>query len=260
MPRQRDGRPLLGTVLSLGDPALAELASAPLDFVWIDLEHGALDVRDAQALAIATQAAGATTYVRLPSVDTDRLSSVLDAGVDGIVAPQIEDAEQAARLVARLRYPPHGSRGFGPRRAGGYGRTSSFWTAEAAHVQCVVQIETPAGVVAADEIAAVEGVDGIVVGCADLALCLGVPGELGGAVQEAVEQVRAAASTHAVPFGLAAGGEAEAVAKLAGPTDWMLLYSADVRLYAAAMDSAVQRLVSAFRMQTPTWEESHVRH
>lgn len=253
-----DRTPLLGTVLSLADPALGELAASPLDFVWIDLEHGALDVRDVQSLAIAVQGAGTTAYVRLPSARSERIAAVLDVGVDGIVAPQVERAEDAAALVACLEYPPRGIRGFGPRRAGGYGRVPAFWTEERSRPDCVVQIETPAGVEAAADIAAVAGVDGMVVGCADLAMCLGIPGELGGPVQEAVNRVRAAAATHEMPFGVAAGGDPTRVAELAGTGATWLLYSADVRMYAAGVDAAMRQLRDALGTPTTTWERSHV--
>src|SRR5215212_2962230 len=75
----------LGTVITLPDVALAELTASAVDFVWIDLEHGALDSRDVQPLAIATRSAGADSFVRLSSASDPRLGAVLDAGVDGVV-------------------------------------------------------------------------------------------------------------------------------------------------------------------------------
>src|SRR5690349_17793680 len=132
----------IGTVLSLPGAALAELAGAALDFAWIDLEHGALGLADVQAMAVGLAAAGCEAHVRLPSVTPDRLPAVLDAGVDGVVAPRVESAEQAKELVQALRYPPAGVRGFGPRRASRYGRTASFWTASESRVAFTVQIES----------------------------------------------------------------------------------------------------------------------
>jgi 4-hydroxy-2-oxoheptanedioate aldolase len=230
----------VGTVISLPDIALAELAGAALDFAWIDLEHGALSLRDAQALAIALTAAGCEAHVRLPGSASELLGPVLDAGVDGVVAPRVDDAEAARRMVRRLRYPPAGTRGFGPRRAGAYGRAASE------SVLCTVQIESPAGVDAAAEIAAVDGIDAIVLGCSDLSLALDAPGDLSGrALAAAVDHVAAVASAAGRRFGLAAGGAFEDVAALAAGRADDVVFSADVRLYSGAIDAAMDTLTAA---------------
>src|SRR5215208_3377146 len=103
MARCRTGGPVigspvvkLGTVITLPDVALAELTASAVDFVWIDLEHGALDRRDVQPLAIAARSAGADSFVRLASATDPGLGAVLDAGVDRVVVPHVErpaDAE-----------------------------------------------------------------------------------------------------------------------------------------------------------------------
>jgi 4-hydroxy-2-oxoheptanedioate aldolase len=232
----------IGTVLALGDAAAVELTAAPLDLVWIDLEHGALDVRDVQVAAIAAQSTGCTVHVRLPASDNDRLSAVLDAGVDGVVAPRIEDPGDAAALVARLRHPPEGVRGYGPRRAGDYGR----WAAGDTSVRCTVQIETPLGVERAAAIASVPGIDGIVVGCADLALALGVPGDLAAPrLREAVDAVASATIAAGLRFGIAASGDPAAIASLAAGRADVVVYSVDLRLFAAAIDAAAEALTAA---------------
>jgi 4-hydroxy-2-oxoheptanedioate aldolase len=236
----------VGTVISLPDVALAELAGAALDFAWIDLEHGALCVRDAQALAIALTAAGCEAHVRLPDAASEALGPVLDAGVDGVVLPRVEDAEAARRIVQRLRYPPAGTRGFGPRRAGAYGRVAAPWAPAEARVTCTVQIETPAGVEAAAEIAAVEGVDAIVLGCADLSLALDAPQDLSSRpLADAADRVAAAAAAAGTRFGLAAGGAFEEIAALAGSRADHVVFSADVRLYSRAVDAAMNALTAA---------------
>jgi len=168
---------------------------------------------------------------------------VLDAGVDGVVAPGVESAEQAAALATALRYPPRGTRGFGPRRAGGYGRAARYWAAPEARVTLTAQIESSAGVAAADSIAAVDGVDALVVGCADLSLSLGAPMDLAAApLREAVAAVARAARTAGAAFGLAVPADPAAVARLAPPGTAVVICSADVRLYAAGVDAAVSAL------------------
>jgi 4-hydroxy-2-oxoheptanedioate aldolase len=236
--------PLLGTVLTLPVVALAELVAEPLDFVWIDLEHGALDARDVQPLAVAARAAGSDALVRLPSSDWPRLPAILDAGVDGVVAPRVDSAAQAQRLVESLRHPPRGTRGFAARRAAAYGRSGTA----SADPLCLVQIESAAGVEAAEQIAAVDGVDALVVGCADLALALdGGPDPTSPRVREAIARVQSAAAGAGIASGIAGPDEAAVLCELAGAGATLLVVSADVRLYAAAIDEAVGRLRAVAR-------------
>jgi len=236
----------VGTVLSLPGAALAELVGSALDFAWIDLEHGALGLGEMQAMAVGLTAAGCAVHVRLPASGAEQLAAVLDAGVDGVVAPRVESAEQAGDLVRRLRYPPAGRRGFGPRRAGRYGRTPAFWAAPERRVGCTAQIESPAGVAAAAEIAAVEGVDALVVGCSDLSLELDVPQDLAApSLRAAVLAVAAAAASAGVRFGVAASGDPAGIAALAAGRADLVVYSADTRIYSAAVDGAVRSLEAA---------------
>jgi 4-hydroxy-2-oxoheptanedioate aldolase len=153
--------------------------------------------------------------------------------------PAVESAAEAAAVCARLRHPPAGARGFGPRRAGRYGRVARFWSSAEAEPACLVQIETPAGVAAAGEIARVAGVDALVLGCSDLSLALGRPQELDApAVRQAAATVGAAAREAGAGFGVAGAGQPADLAALAGPCADLLVYSCDVRLYARAVDHA----------------------
>jgi 2-keto-3-deoxy-L-rhamnonate aldolase RhmA len=227
----------IATVLTIPDVALAELLGAPFDLVWIDLEHGALTCADVPPLAIGLRAAGCEAHVRLPSWRSEMLQPAIDAGVDGIVAPSIEDAGEAAALVRRLRHPPRGERGFGPRRAGGYGRAPL----PVATPRCAVQIESPGAVAAAATIAAVDGVDALVLGCADLGQALGgVPGLLSPALGAAARTVRDAAHAAGKAFGVAGAADAATLSALAAGGIELAVYAVDVRLYARAVDSAAE--------------------
>jgi 4-hydroxy-2-oxoheptanedioate aldolase len=229
----------IGTVLSLADPVLAEAAGDSLDLAWIDLEHGALTVRDAQVLTLALQSRSCAALVRLPHGHGEALPALLDCGIDGVVAPRCEAPEEAAALVARLRYPPHGTRGFGPRRAGSFGRVDSYWRSSAATVECQVQIESAAGVGAAAAIASVDGVDALVVGCADLALALGTPGAASPELLDALRHVAEAARGAGVAFGIA--GDRHVLELLDRAPD-IAVCAVDLRLYAAAVDGMAQQL------------------
>ncbi len=253
-------RPAVGTVIASPDPALTEAAAGLFDFVWIDLEHGALDLGDVQTLAIASQGSGCATYVRLPHWDTERLPAVVDSGVDGVVDPQIEIAEQAVALVRRLRYPPRGRRGFGPRRAGGYGRVGAFWRSPEAEVACAVQIETRSAVENVGEIAAVEGIEALVLGTADLSTALGCPGEVDNPeMRAAAEEVQTAARAADVAFGLAGGGDPEALVALVPERASLYVYSVDLRLYRGALSGAAQTMRRATQHASrPSAPATHV--
>jgi 4-hydroxy-2-oxoheptanedioate aldolase len=229
----------IGTILSLADPVLAEAAGDSLDVAWIDLEHGAITVRDAQVLTLALQSRSCSAFVRLARGDSEALPALLDCGVDGVVSPRCEAPEEAAALVARLRYPPGGMRGFGPRRAGNFGRAGSYSRSSAATVECMVQIESAAGVGAAAAIAAVEGVDALVVGCAGLTTQLGAPGVASPELRDALRAVADAAHGAGVAFGLAA--DEQLLKQLDRGAD-IVVCSVDMCLYAAAVDALAERL------------------
>lgn len=170
----RDGPPLLGAWLQLESPMAAEIAGRlGFDWVGIDAQHGMIGydgmVRMLQAVAIG----GAHAIVRVASADAAAIGRALDSGAAGVIVPMVEDAEQAERAVAACRYPPSGVRSWGPIRpalAGGYAPEQAE-----REVACIAMVETRRGVEAVERIAAVEGLDGVLVGPSDLALSLGGP-------------------------------------------------------------------------------------
>lgn len=240
--RLQTGEPLLGTVLACPDPALAELAGLRFDLAWIDLEHGALDIGDVPPLVLALHAADCAALVRLPDHRFERVTALLDVGIDGIVVPRLQSEAAAAEVAARMSYPPRGVRGYAARRATSYGRSDA-----PAHcaASCLVQIESRAAVSAAAAIAAVDGIDALVVGTADLALDLGVPLDLAApAMAHSLASVRQAAHRAGVAFGIAAAGDPNLIAGAAGGPPDVVIYSADVRIYAEAMDAVAVSLAA----------------
>jgi 2-keto-3-deoxy-L-rhamnonate aldolase RhmA len=250
------GDRLVGTAVSLPDVGLAELTASAVDFVWIDLEHGALSAGDVQPLAIAARSAGAASLVRLRSPEDDAVGPALDAGVDGVVAPRIDHAGQAEHALAMLRYPPRGSRGVAARRASAYGPGATG----AADPVFMAQIESVAGVREAHAIARVDGVDALVVGCADLALDAGEdaahPTEH---LREAVADVQRAAAAAGIPSGVAGPADPVLLAALVAGRSSVLVLGADVRIYACALRDEFGRLDDE---QSPAGreeaEEAHV--
>lgn len=215
----------VGTVLSVPGAFYAELLARHFDFVWIDLEHGALGPAEMQEAVIGVQASGAAAMVRIP-VDAP-FSPSLDAGADGIVVPRVRCAREAEAIARRLRHAPEGVRGYGPRRL-------AVWP-RAQQPACVVQIEDLAGVHASHAIAEVDGVDALVVGVADLSFELGEPLVLDAPpLRSAIDAVRGAARQAGVRFGLA-GLPVEAAA---GADADLVVVSSDVRLLDGALAAA----------------------
>jgi len=235
--RLRAGDRLVGTFVSTPDGALAELLGEAFDVVVVDLEHSAIGAGDMQLIAIAAQARGSAVLARVPHADSELLAIALDAGLDGVVVPSIDSAAQARDTVARLRYPPAGRRGFGPRRANRYGRDGAYRLTADDGLACVVQIESAAGVDAAAAIAAVAGVDALLVGPADLSFALGTPLDPSSApMRLAIDATQAAASAAGIASGIASNVEPHLLGELVDDRCTLLLQSTDLRMYAAVAD------------------------
>lgn len=169
-PLWNDGGAALNGWLSIGNPFSAEImAEAGYDSLTIDIQHGALDYTAALPMLQAIRASGVVPMVRVPWLDPGDVMKALDAGAYGIICPMVNTAEDAARLVSYCRYPPHGSRSFGPTRvnfAAGPG-----YAAEANdQIVAFAMIETAEAVENVAEIAATPGLDGLYIGPADLTL------------------------------------------------------------------------------------------
>ena len=199
-------RPQYGMWVCSGSPLIAEIcAGGGLDWLLIDMEHtpNSLETTLTQLQAIA--AYPATPVVRLPSSDAVTIKRVLDLGAQTIIVPSISSASEARELVQAVRYPPHGRRGVGSAlaRSARWNRVDDYLARADAHTSLFVQIETIAGVHAAGEIAAVDGVDGVFVGPSDLAASMGLLGQqMHPDVQAAVLSTFAAVQGAGKPVGV----------------------------------------------------------
>jgi len=179
--RLRTQSPAIGTWLSLSDPTVAEIsAELGFDFLILDLEHTPTSLESLIDMVRSVDAANGETaaIVRLPWNDPTVIKRVLDTGVSGVMAPMVENSTEAESLVKAAKYPPEGIRGVASSRDRRYGigKQSSF-QAMNREVITIPQIETIRGVENAGEIAAVEGIDGVFVGPADLSARMGIYGE-----------------------------------------------------------------------------------
>ena len=178
--RLDSGRLCLGPAITLSDPAVTEALAPSVDFVWIDLEHNPTSLESLSAHLIAARAGGTPALVRVPSSDVAWIKRVLDTGAEAVIVPQIHSAEEVRKVVSACRYPPQGTRGFGPRRAADYGRRNAAeYVAEAnARVFVAIQIETAEAFRELDAILAVPGFDSIVIGPYDLSGSMGMLGQV----------------------------------------------------------------------------------
>lgn len=194
------GRALAGMWACSGSPLVAEIcAGAGLDWLLIDMEHSPNGLESVLAQLQAVAAYPTTPVVRVPIGDEVTIKQVLDLGAQNLLVPMVSSAEQARAIVEMVRYPPAGRRGVGSAlaRSGRWNRVDDYLANATEHVSLLVQIETAAGVDAAAEIAAVDGVDGVFVGPSDLAASLGLLGqqthpEVTAAALHAFEGVRSA--------------------------------------------------------------------
>ncbi|ETX26884.1 HpcH/HpaI aldolase family protein [Roseivivax isoporae] len=167
------GETVIGTFYKTPHPIVLELlAAAGFDTVVIDAEHAPFGRAEIDLAILAGRGLGLEMVVRVPDDRAATILQVMDAGAAGILVPHVTDADQARDLVARMTYGA-GGRGFaGTTRAAGYGRRPlrDHLAANRDAVALVCQIEDPEGARNAAEIAAVEGVDALFVGRADLAV------------------------------------------------------------------------------------------
>lgn len=158
---------------SIASSYVAEvIAHLGFDTVTVDLQHGAIDYRDAFAMLQAISSSPALPMVRVPWNDPALLMKLLDAGAMGVICPMVNSAAEARAFVGACRYPPLGYRSFGPNRAVQYAG-ADYWRHANREVLLLAMIETESGVAALDEILAVDGLDGVYVGPGDLSLSFG---------------------------------------------------------------------------------------
>jgi len=171
----RAGEQTIGGWLQLGNAHSAEMmASAGFDWLCLDMQHGLIDYGDLRFMLPAISTTDVTPLVRVAGNIPSQIMKVLDAGAMGVIVPLVNSREEAAAAVAACRYPPGGTRSFGPIRAALYGGRG--YAAEAnGEIACIVMVETKEAVANLEAIVTTPGVDGVYIGPNDLALALGMP-------------------------------------------------------------------------------------
>ncbi|MDH7499983.1 MAG: aldolase/citrate lyase family protein [candidate division NC10 bacterium] len=242
----KEGKPVMGAVMitpSLGN--MQVLSRSGLDWVWIDMEHGPINLESAHALILATQGTGAIPVVRIPWKEDWMAKRVMDAGAMGVVFPFIKTREEAEAAVAAVKYPPEGVRGFSPalaaHRQGLSVADYPLWANE--NVLCLLLIEHQEAVKHIDSILSVPGIDAAIIGHMDLSGSYGLLGQIthpqvAGAMKEILE----AGKRHQVPVGIAAATADAIKQRLTEGFQWISIGS-DIVL----LTGAVHQLLSALR-------------
>ena len=207
----RNGQIVAGTMVRvIRSPVLAYLAKeSGLDFVMFDCEHSDYNMETIRDTSITFRALGISTMARVPNLSKDYVSRMLDSGVEGIMVPFIENAGQVRELVKYAKYSPLGNRGFsavGPHTDYRGGKHREIMENANANVMAIAQIETKSAVDNIEEIAAVEGLDALLIGPNDLSIALGVPGDLANPILlDAIAAVADAARRNSKLFTIHAG-------------------------------------------------------
>jgi 4-hydroxy-2-oxoheptanedioate aldolase len=172
----RAGKPSIGCYLGLGSPAVAELlAHAGFEWLIVETEHNALDMAQVEHMLMAMNGTEAVPLVRVPPAQPDFIQRALDIGALGVVVPLVKTLAEVQAVVAATRYPPRGTRSFGPLRASRYMLDSQdYFNRADDNILVVLILETREAVQDLEAITAVPGVDAIYLGLFDLCLSLGL--------------------------------------------------------------------------------------
>lgn len=177
------GEGVVGTFSHLGGPAVAEcLSLSGLDYVIIDTEHGPFPDESTGEMIRAIELHSAEAFVRVRDSSRAAVLHALDLGARGIIIPDVQSVEEARRLVEYAKYYPLGARGFAFSRSAKYGflpelkQIGDYFTATNQRTILMPQCETAGALEHIEEIAALDGIDGIFVGPYDLSVALGAPG------------------------------------------------------------------------------------
>lgn len=184
------GETQYGLWLGLPDNSAAEIAAiAGFDWLLIDGEHAPFDLRTIMSHLQAMAPYDVAPVVRCVEGNTALIKQLLDIGVQTLLVPMVENAEQAKQLVNAVRYPPVGIRGLGTSlaRAARWGQIPGYLKKANDEICLIVQVETASAMDHLDEILAVEGIDGVFIGPSDLSASMGYIGDAGN--QEVVDTI-----------------------------------------------------------------------
>ena len=249
--KEKLGRGELVLCLGLRQARTVDIAmiamQAGFDCVYVDMEHSPISLETTSMICAGCHGLGITPLVRPPSHAADWISRALDGGAQGLIVPHVSNATQAKAIVSAARFPPLGQRSvMGPTPALAYKSLPLGETNQTLNSQTllIVMIETPEGVERAGEIAAVEGIDMLLIGSNDLCTELGIPGELKHPkLRAAYDAVAKACKQHGKTLGVGGiRGDLELQTQLYRLGARFIIAGNDVGYLAAAARADVQSL------------------
>jgi 2-keto-3-deoxy-L-rhamnonate aldolase RhmA len=241
--------PPIGTFMKIPAVETVEIVKlAGFDFIVLDAEHALLSLADLNRMILVARALGIAPVVRVPDHGYGDVQRILDAGAAGLFFPHVADRAECEQVVRQASHPPYGSRGAGGgMRAGNWGmagRGSANYVGDGVDkVMRIAMIEEAIAVDNADEILAVEGLDGVFIGPGDLSMTMGMkPADP--AVQSAIEEVLKKAKAAQVPVGTVAG-DAGGARRLIGKGYDFILVSNDTGMLAKSAMALIDDIKSA---------------
>ena len=262
----RAGQAQIGVWSTIPSPYVSELVGgAGYDWVLLDTEHTPNDVplmmSQLQALAAAQPAEGrpaSQAVVRPAWNDMVLIKRYLDLGAQTLLLPFVQNAQEASDAVRAMRYAPEGLRGMGgSMRASNFGRTPDYVARAAEELCLLVQVETAEALQNLEEIAQVDGVDGVFIGPADLSASLGYPGQAGHPevtriIDDAIRRVRACGKAP----GILMTNEARARECLALGAQFVAV-ALDTVLLRDGLDSTAARFCAGSSTETPATSSAY---
>ena len=205
----KEGRPQIGLWQALANPYTVEIcAEAGYDWLLLDAEHAPNDVPLLVSQLQAMKGSTSHAVIRPPIGETWIVKQLLDIGAQTLLIPMVDSKTMAETMVKAVRYPPHGVRGVGAAlaRASAFNRTVDYLQTANDEVSLLLQVESRAGLEVLDDIASIEGVDGVFIGPADLAADMGFLGKPGAPeVQAEVEKALKKIQSHGKAAGILIG-------------------------------------------------------
>jgi len=199
------GEPALGAWIMIGHPTVAEVyAGEGFDWIAVDMEHTATDIRAFHQIAIAVNGSGCDLLARLHSCDAVQAKQVLDAGANGIIVPLVNSPECARKAVSIASFPPRGERGASFSRASDFGRNfRPYFDGHNENVLVVIMLEHVDALDNLDGILATPGLSAVFIGPYDLSASMGLAGQLDHPdVRAAQQKILEACRRHGVPAGM----------------------------------------------------------
>lgn len=241
-----ENKPVINGWLSIGNAFTAEIMAAQgYDSVTADGQHGVVDYADMVSMFQAVQASGATPMARVPWLEPGAIMRALDAGAYGIICPMINTREEAELLVSYMRYPPHGSRSFGPTRVN-FSAGANYAAEANDEILCLAMIETDIAMDNLEAIVATPGLDGVYVGPADLTLGM-TQGRLAPGFDreepemvDAIKRILEVSHANGIRAGIQCGASEYAAKAVGWGYDLVTLLS-DVRLLAGGAAASVAK-------------------